>query len=324
MPGIGENPTTASAAASAAFPPMAAVSAAEGTLNALMGHFQNVKNRKFAREQYKQQRQDNLADWATANEYNSPKAQMQRYRDAGLNPNLIYGQMQTATPIKGASQQGASGNAPSTGGEISRGILQQYDLRKRQADTDLQSANLELMTWTKKEMESRTFANYKSAGLSDAETQNKMYDLRFKQDTRPTTIAQMEANLDKTLAEITKIGADTKYTLDQNDRATAANSQSIAESVERILKSKAERSKIPTEIAHLNQMITNLKTDNRLKLLDEGLKTKGIQPHDAAWQRWVQDAMQYIIGQATKQGTGGKVITHDSSHKPKFNATDSQ
>lgn len=35
--------------------------------------------------------QRNLEQWNLQNEYNSPSAQMQRYIDAGLNPNLIYG-----------------------------------------------------------------------------------------------------------------------------------------------------------------------------------------------------------------------------------------
>lgn len=42
----------------------------------------------------------NLEMWNKENEYNTPAAQMQRYQDAGLNPNLIYG-------------QGNSGNASS-------------------------------------------------------------------------------------------------------------------------------------------------------------------------------------------------------------------
>lgn len=33
----------------------------------------------------------NRAQWNKQNEYNSPEAQMDRYRQAGLNPNLIYG-----------------------------------------------------------------------------------------------------------------------------------------------------------------------------------------------------------------------------------------
>ncbi len=34
----------------------------------------------------------NLYQWNLENQYNSPAAQMQRYAEAGLNPNLIYGQ----------------------------------------------------------------------------------------------------------------------------------------------------------------------------------------------------------------------------------------
>lgn len=35
--------------------------------------------------------QRNLEQWNRENEYNTPSAQMQRYIEAGLNPNLIYG-----------------------------------------------------------------------------------------------------------------------------------------------------------------------------------------------------------------------------------------
>lgn len=44
----------------------------------------------------------NLELWNLANEYNSPAAQMGRYQDAGLNPNLIYGQQNTTSPLQAA------------------------------------------------------------------------------------------------------------------------------------------------------------------------------------------------------------------------------
>lgn len=47
-----------------------------------------------------QQNQYNIDMWRMQNEYNSPAAQMQRFKEAGLNPNLIYG-------------QGSNGNAQS-------------------------------------------------------------------------------------------------------------------------------------------------------------------------------------------------------------------
>lgn len=52
----------------------------------------------------KQQEQAyNLELWKLQNEYNSPAAQMARYQDAGLNPNLIYGQQNTAQAPASAS-----------------------------------------------------------------------------------------------------------------------------------------------------------------------------------------------------------------------------
>lgn len=52
----------------------------------------------------KQQEQAyNLELWNLQNEYNSPAAQMKRYQDAGLNPNLIYGQSNEASAPASAS-----------------------------------------------------------------------------------------------------------------------------------------------------------------------------------------------------------------------------
>lgn len=48
----------------------------------------NRANRKAADLAYKR----GIRNWNLQNAYNSPAAQMQRFKDAGLNPNLIYGQ----------------------------------------------------------------------------------------------------------------------------------------------------------------------------------------------------------------------------------------
>ncbi|AXH74701.1 MAG: DNA pilot protein [Microviridae sp.] len=48
----------------------------------------------------KRNRQNALDDWNRQNEYNSPAAQMQRYKEAGLSPHLIYGQTNTAAPVR--------------------------------------------------------------------------------------------------------------------------------------------------------------------------------------------------------------------------------
>lgn len=52
----------------------------------------------------------NLAMWRMNNEYNSPAAQMARYKEAGLNPNLIYGQSNMASSP--ASVHSSAPNVP--------------------------------------------------------------------------------------------------------------------------------------------------------------------------------------------------------------------
>ena len=53
---------------------------------------ENQKNREWNLNLAKQQNQWNIDQWNRENEYNSPSAQMARYKAAGLNSDLIYGQ----------------------------------------------------------------------------------------------------------------------------------------------------------------------------------------------------------------------------------------
>ena len=46
--------------------------------------------------------QQNIRFWKMQNEYNLPKNQMKRLRDAGLNPNLIYGSGSANTGVAGS------------------------------------------------------------------------------------------------------------------------------------------------------------------------------------------------------------------------------
>lgn len=64
---------------------------------------------KYNEGRYAQEQSDALNFWHQQNAYNSPQAQMARFKEAGLNPNLIYGQGSsgTASPIQNAGSQRA-------------------------------------------------------------------------------------------------------------------------------------------------------------------------------------------------------------------------
>lgn len=71
--------------------------------NARMQKSANKANAKL----WEDQRNWNEQMWHLQNEYNTPEAQMQRFQEAGLNPNLIYGQ-----GTSGNATQVASGVQP--------------------------------------------------------------------------------------------------------------------------------------------------------------------------------------------------------------------
>lgn len=72
----------------------------------------NSSQLSYAREMYDKQRADALADWNMQNQYNSPKEQMARFKEAGLNPNLIYGQMSNSPVVRSSSPQSYNPTAP--------------------------------------------------------------------------------------------------------------------------------------------------------------------------------------------------------------------
>lgn len=86
-----------------AFPIVAAISAVASLLGSIIGRkssasagleqvrLQNEGNMQLAQYQYEK----NLEQWQLENNYNTPKSQMQRLADAGLNPMLMYSQGST-------------------------------------------------------------------------------------------------------------------------------------------------------------------------------------------------------------------------------------
>lgn len=80
-----------------------AISAGAGLLNVAAGIYDSHQNRKVAKENTDKTLAANKAEaelafqrslqlWNMQNAYNTPEAQMNRFKEAGLNPHLIYGQ----------------------------------------------------------------------------------------------------------------------------------------------------------------------------------------------------------------------------------------
>jgi len=254
--------------------------------NSLASATMNRNTRKWNEKQYDKQRADALADWTMQNEYNSPQAQMERLRKAGLNPNLVYGNGATAQSESMPRQTDTkpwTPHAPQIDPQMVGDIVNRYyDVRIKEATYDNLRTQNTVLDNEAILKSAQTTATLKQAGYTDAQIAALTQETQFRNSLNPISLQAAEAGVNKTLA-------DTKYTLNQDERAAAQNAVSLKEAAERILTMRAQRSKVPAEINEIKARIKNLETDTRLKEADAMLKEKGVQPHDKIYMRWLAE-----------------------------------
>lgn len=201
------------------------------------------KNRKFQERMYKQQYQDSIDFWNMQNQYNLPSAQLERLKDAGLNPLLMYG------------DGGISGN-------IAQGTPQLPSAPKgAQASANLSAmvplANLGLLKAQKENIEADSMLKLNEAMKATSEKIKNLQDVDWNRETwalRKDQIAaeislkaayentevskrnEIESNIAKATSEIDLINAEisnknrlTEQEINEsNNRIKIANEQSAA------------------------------------------------------------------------------------------------
>lgn len=151
--------------------PLTAGISAAATIGSTL--LQNRANKKLTQYSFNK----NLDMWKMQNEYNAPKAQMQRLQEAGLNPNLMYG-------------KGTVGNAqtmpqyqvlPSSGevfGQSIAGLQGLVEVGKKK--TELAMAQLDA-EFKKDTLESRTNTQTYIEIIKRIESTQELYGIRGQQ-----------------------------------------------------------------------------------------------------------------------------------------------
>lgn len=231
----------------------------------------NKKTREWNDKQYERTRRDALADFATQNEYNSPLAQMQRFRDAGLNPNLIYGQSTEAAPIRSSETPAWTPRAPQIDLDAGPTVSAYFDTRLKEAQTDNLRAAI-----TVQDQDALLKAAQTAATIQG--TAKTAQDVEQAGRLNPFILEAAQEN-------IRKIQADTQQTMDNNERQKALTASSLTEAAERISTMRIGNAKTQAEKDNIIQGLKNLKLDETLKRLEVDLRKKGINPQDPAWMR---------------------------------------
>lgn len=245
----------------------------------------NMASRKFAREMYWMQRGDALADWTMQNEYNSPQAQMQRLKAAGLNPNLVYGHgaVADAGAVRPSSPTSMNFKTPDFDMGSTVGSYLDAKMKNQQLD-NLKAQNTVITNEAilRAAQIDATVASTDStrAGIGRTNVLTKQGEFKLGLDTELRNIS-----LEMASAGLEKIRSSTSVMLDANERAMLTNNMSLKEAAERILNHRQSRSESGQRIVNMRIANELSGKDIELKSLDINLKRLGLQPTDQLWQR---------------------------------------
>jgi len=267
------------------FPVAAAIAGAaqiaSNAINASASGNMNRKNRAFQREVNAQNRAWSLEDWNMQNEYNSPTAQMARFKAAGLNPNLIYGQTNTADGVRNAPAGANEGKPFHLDTDIGSNTVAAYQNAKLQDET---LKNMEtqrtVMLADVKQKEAATLNTLAQTDLTRTNIARGEFDLALQNSLRGYNVAAAELANIQTSANIGKTQADTQFTKNHDARAEITTRQGLRESIARIAQMAVQNAKTRQETQNASQTGQMLLLETQLKRLELNLKEMGIQPTD--------------------------------------------
>lgn len=270
----------------------------------------NKKNRKWQEEQTKNANNTNLANWnlqnqynehqwdktnqyneglwnkqnqysenrwAIQNEYDSPQAQMARLKAAGLNPNLIYGQMgggagmsipepTSARPNDAASMAPAQKpdfqyqGVPTAAFDMSRGLLAYQDIEQKKAQTNNLEASNDLI---RQDTFLRSVQSFKEL----LNTDGMKLDNQLKKEG-------LHYSLEALKESSRKIHNEADMVFDSNERAAAMQGATLKQMAENILSLRDQRLTNAQ-----NRKLSEI--DAALKQSDLDLRQMGINNSDA-------------------------------------------
>lgn len=165
-------------------------SVADSAMNT-MGSVKNTEmtikaNRELAEYQYGKQ----LEMWNLANQYNSPAQQMKRFKEAGLNPNLIY-------------SRGEPGNSPNVLPQYqSPRVEYKYDYNQRLGnaisryqDTKMRSAQINNVETLTRAQEEEIILKKLAQKRGLTQWEREKFDLEFEKEVRQTKMDKLQADL---------------------------------------------------------------------------------------------------------------------------------
>lgn len=205
----------------------------------------------------RRQNHRNVQNWHMQNEYNHPKAQMERLKEAGLNPALMYGQSASGATGTAGSVDGAS--TPKWEFDNPMNKLNMFaDIKQRNAQTD----NL---------LAQRTVI-HQEAALKSAQTASTLLQNASKKMSNTVQRELVQSSIDA-----------------QKETTRQLELQTIGLQIDNMVKSQSAAQKIKQEFykaSNLAKEGKNIDASTSLRLLEAELKRSGLE-NAPYWARWI-------------------------------------
>ena len=233
-----------------------------GIASAATGIIGSYISQNFSREMYQRQLSDSL-------KYSDPSFIMARYKNAGLNPHLIYGNTNNShVQVPNYSAPNFEGISNAGGNFFSNMI----NLRTQNAQLEAIKADIMVKNATAKNIE--------------ADTDSKLFNTQYQ---APANVFLTYSQENKNRKEIQSI---TDNWVMQNKRFALDERNSLFDKTmmykEYLLKSKEANSRIKVnnaQIRHFDAVINNLQTDGELKQTEINLRKFGATWNDPTLTR---------------------------------------
>lgn len=269
----------------------------DANIQALQTEHQNRRSRKWAEQMYQRQKQDNLEFWNMQNQYNSPEAQMQRFMDAGLNPNLIYGRGESgnAGPINTPDVQPAQFKAPDVRSTDAGAFFSQfYDLEIKDAQADAIRAQTAVA-------QQDALLRVAQIAATEQGTARSKFDLDFDTEFRDIS-SQIKRE------SLRQLSTGIDLSINRDLREQLSNGAYLREAAERILASKQQRAQSREEVRRIRDQRANIRSDTALKEADLVLRKNGIYPGDPWYTRIGVQILEDYLQDGGPTTTTGNVV----------------
>ena len=266
----------------------------------------NKKTKKWNEQMMQRQRDWALADWARNNEYNSPRAQMERLKEAGLNPNLVYGNGATteAANIRSTDTPSWNPQAPDFK-DAGRSLSTYQDVRLKKQQNDLMKQQIAIA-----ERDAQLKALQASAlelGIIE-----KRFDIDLKGELRPYNVSirkkmveQFDQNIMESLTRMSNATWQMNLNSQANERAWQENTRSQGKYVSDMSTAELQRdimrmsmNKTTEEINQIRRVTDNLIKDGKMKdmmnRIQQQLGDTGITTSDPGYFKLIVAFLQQI------------------------------